>query len=153
MEEGFERVLVILKPDAFQHVNLHGNNHNFRQEDILNRYINRGLVLEKSCTYRAIFKEDKEPRKVRLTQHYAEHEGKPFYPPLIEFMMCGSISVCIFKGPNAVRVARALNGATNPLDAAPGTIRGDYGTVLPRNVVHASDSVESAEREIAIWFG
>jgi nucleoside-diphosphate kinase len=85
--------------------------------------------------------------------NYAEHEGKPFYDGLIEYITSGPVVKMVLSGPEAVMVCRKLMGATNPRDAAPGTIRGDYGLVLDANVVHGSDSPESALREIAIFFG
>lgn len=85
--------------------------------------------------------------------NYAEHEGKPFYDGLVEYITSGPVVKMVLAGPNAVAVARKLMGVTNPADAAPGTIRGDFGLVLDANVIHGSDSPESAEREIAIFFG
>ncbi|MFZ5625719.1 MAG: nucleoside-diphosphate kinase, partial [Bacillota bacterium] len=85
-------------------------------------------------------------------QHYAEHVGKPFFPGLVEYITSGPVVALVLGGKGVVAGVRAMNGATNPANAAPGTIRGDYGIEVGRNVVHASDSVESAEREIAIYF-
>ncbi|MBI5231936.1 MAG: nucleoside-diphosphate kinase [Coriobacteriales bacterium] len=85
--------------------------------------------------------------------NYAEHEGKPFYDGLISYITSGPVVKMVLSGPGAVAVCRKLMGATNPCEAAPGTIRGDYGLVLDANIVHGSDSPESAEREIAIFFG
>jgi nucleoside-diphosphate kinase len=85
--------------------------------------------------------------------NYAEHEGKPFYAGLVEYITSGPVVKMVLAGPDAVPVVRKLMGVTNPKDAAPGTIRGDYGLTLDANVVHGSDSPESAEREIAIFFG
>jgi nucleoside-diphosphate kinase len=85
--------------------------------------------------------------------NYAEHEGKPFYAGLVEYITSGPVCKMVLSGPNAVSVCRKLMGATNPAEAAPGTIRGDFGLVLDANIVHGSDSPESAEREIAIFFG
>jgi nucleoside-diphosphate kinase len=84
--------------------------------------------------------------------NYAEHEGKPFYAGLIEYVTSGPVVKMVLAGPEAVMVVRKLMGATNPRDAAPGTIRGDYGLELDANVVHGSDSPDSAAREIAIFF-
>ena len=84
--------------------------------------------------------------------HYAEHEGKPFYPGLIEFIRSGPAVAMVVAGPAAVSTVRTMMGATNPLDSAPGTIRGDLALELGENIVHGSDSVASAEREIAIYF-
>ena len=85
--------------------------------------------------------------------NYAEHEGKPFYEGLVEYVTSGPVVKMVVSGPEAVAVCRKLMGATNPRDAAPGTIRGDFGLTLDANIVHGSDSPESAEREIGIFFG
>lgn len=85
--------------------------------------------------------------------NYAEHEGKPFYEGLVAYITSGPVVKMVLSGPEAVVVVRKLMGATNPKDAAPGTIRGDFGLTLDANIVHGSDSPESAEREIAIFFG
>lgn len=85
--------------------------------------------------------------------NYAEHAGKPFYEGLVEYITSGPVVKMVISGPEAVAVCRKLMGATNPRDAAPGTIRGDYGLILDANIVHGSDSPDSAEREIAIFFG
>jgi nucleoside-diphosphate kinase len=85
--------------------------------------------------------------------NYAEHEGKPFYDGLVAYITSGPVVKMGLSGPEAVSVVRKLMGVTNPKDAAPGTIRGDFGLTRDANVVHGSDSPESAEREIAIFFG
>jgi len=85
-------------------------------------------------------------------RHYAEHEGKSFYPDLVDFITSGPVFAMVVEGPSAVRVVRTMMGATNPLDAAPGTVRGDFALDVGQNVVHSSDSVESAEREIGLFF-
>lgn len=85
--------------------------------------------------------------------NYAEHEGKPFYNGLVEYITSGPVVKMVLSGPDAVSVVRKLMGVTDPKEAAPGTIRGDYGLTLDANIVHGSDSPESAEREIAIFFG
>ncbi|MGI9256223.1 MAG: nucleoside-diphosphate kinase [Salinispira sp.] len=84
--------------------------------------------------------------------HYAEHKGKPFYAPLVEYMASGPVIAMIISGENAVSYLRKLCGATNPHEAEPGTIRGDYAAITRMNIIHASDSSESAEREINIFF-
>jgi nucleoside-diphosphate kinase len=89
----------------------------------------------------------------QAANNYREHEGKPFYDGLISYITSGPVVKMVLSGPDAVVVCRKLMGATNPRDAAPGTIRGDYGLIMDANVVHGSDSPESAEREIAIFFG
>ena len=83
---------------------------------------------------------------------YAEHVGKPFYKKLLNYIHSGPVVATAWKGPNAVKLARKLIGATNPLDAAPGTIRGDFGLTIDENIVHGSDSTASAERELGIFF-
>ena len=85
--------------------------------------------------------------------NYAEHEGKPFYEGLISYITSGPVVKMVVSGENAVATVRKLMGATNPADAAPGTIRGDFGLVMDENVIHGSDSVASAEREIGVFFG
>ena len=86
-------------------------------------------------------------------RHYAEHEGKPFFDDLVEFITRGPVMLMVVEGPeNTWQVVRTLMGATNPRDAAPGTIRGDLGILLTENLVHGSDSTESAKREIDLFF-
>jgi nucleoside-diphosphate kinase len=85
--------------------------------------------------------------------NYAEHEGKPFYDGLVAYITSGPVVKMVLSGPEAVSVVRKLMGVTNPREAAPGTIRGDFGLTLDANIVHGSDSPESAEREVAIFFG
>ena len=85
--------------------------------------------------------------------NYAEHEGKPFYEGLISYITSGPVVKMVVSGENAVATVRKLMGATNPADAAPGTIRGDFGLIMDANVIHGSDSLASAEREIGVFFG
>ena len=85
--------------------------------------------------------------------NYAEHEGKPFYEGLISYITSGPVVKMVVSGENAVATVRKLMGATNPADAAPGTIRGDFGLTMDENVIHGSDSPASAEREIGVFFG
>jgi nucleoside-diphosphate kinase len=91
-----------------------------------------------------------------LAEHYAEHAGKPFYEPLVEFMLSGPVAAMVVEGERVIEGFRSLAGATDPTVAAPGTIRGDlgrdWGLKVQQNLVHGSDSPESAEREIAIWY-
>jgi len=87
-----------------------------------------------------------------LAKHYEEHIGKSFYSELLDAMQQGPIIAMVLEGSDAVTAARMLNGATDPIKAAPGTIRGDFGLELENNIVHASDSMQSASREIALWF-
>ena len=85
-------------------------------------------------------------------EHYAEHKGKPFFNNLVDFITSGPVVAMVVEGKNAIKVVRNLVGATNPAEAAPGTIRGDFGLDVGRNIVHASDSPSSAEREISLFF-
>jgi nucleoside-diphosphate kinase len=85
-------------------------------------------------------------------KHYAEHEGKPFFAGLVEYITSAPIVAMVVRGSDAIEGCRATIGATNPIKATPGTIRGDYGQTIGRNLVHGSDSAQSAAREIALWF-
>ena len=89
----------------------------------------------------------------KAKENYQEHEGKPFYDGLIAYITSGPVVKMVVSGENAVATMRKLMGATNPAEAAPGTIRGDFGLSMDENVIHGSDSVESAEREIGVFFG
>lgn len=91
------------------------------------------------------------PREI-AEEHYAEHKEKPFFGELVDFITSGPVLAFVLAGDNAIVSVRALNGATNPVDAAPGSIRGDYALTMDANVVHASDSPEAAAREIHLWF-
>ena len=86
-------------------------------------------------------------------QHYAEHSAKPFFGELVAFITSGPTFALVLEGEGAIEVSRTTIGATNPASSAPGTIRGDLALAMPNNLVHGSDSAESAEREIALWFG
>lgn len=130
-----QRTYVMVKPDAVAR-NLVGR--------IISRFEEVGLKLERA--------ELGLVTREQAAANYAEHEGKPFYEGLIAYITSGPVMKMVLSGPNAVSTCRKLMGATNPADAAPGTIRGDFGLVLDANVVHGSDSPESAEREIAIFF-
>ena len=130
-----ERSLVIIKPDAVQR-GLTG--------EILARYERRGLRI-------AAMKLEVVAREV-AARHYAEHEGKPFFSGLVDYITSSPSVVLILEGPDAIGVVRTMNGATRPAEATPGTIRGDFGLTVGRNLVHASDSVESAAREVGIFF-
>jgi nucleoside-diphosphate kinase len=88
----------------------------------------------------------------RAREHYAEHDGKPFFPGLVAYLTCAPIIALVVEGFDAIEGCRSTIGATNPIKAAPGSIRGDFGQTIGRNLVHGSDSPESAKREIAIWF-
>ncbi len=134
-----ERSLVLVKPDGFQR-GLTG--------EVLRRIEAKG--------YRLVALSVLTPSRDQLSAHYAEHEGKPFYEPLVEFMSSGPATAVVVEGHDCVKGFRSLAGATNPTDAAPGTIRGDlgrdWGLKVQQNIVHGSDSHESATREIGIWF-
>ena len=131
-----ERTLILVKPDAMDR-SLAG--------EILARFERRGLTV-RAAKLVAVSQELAE-------QHYAEHAEKPFFGELVSFITSGSTLALVLEGSDAVAVARSTIGATNPADAAPGTIRGDLALSMPNNLVHGSDSPETAEREIALWFG
>lgn len=131
-----DRTFVICKPDAVER-GLVG--------EIISRFERKGL--------RIVAMEQRTLDRDTLARHYEEHQGKPFYEDLVAFMSRGPAVVLVFEGPqDTYKVVRTMMGATNPRDAAPGTIRGDFGIELTENLVHGSDSPESAEREIAIFF-
>ena len=130
-----ERTLVLIKPDAMRR-GLAG--------EILRRFEQRGLELKEA----RLVEVDKE----LAGEHYAEHAGKHFYDELIEFITSGSTLALVLEGEGAIATVRTTMGATNPVDAGPGTIRGDLALSMPDNLVHGSDSPESAAREIALWF-
>jgi nucleoside-diphosphate kinase len=134
-----ERTLVLVKPDGVRR-GLSG--------EVLRRIEAKGYTLA------AV--ELKSATPELLAEHYAEHAGKPFYGPLVEFMLSGPVLAVVAEGQGVVAGFRSLAGATNPTEAAPGTIRGDlardWGLKVQQNLVHGSDSVASAEREIALWF-
>lgn len=130
-----ERTLVLIKPDAVQR-GLIG--------EIVSRLERRGLhpVAVKLMKVTADLAE----------RHYAEHRGKPFFAGLVEFITSSPVVAMVWEGPGAVALVRTMMGATNPAASAPGTIRGDLAVSLAMNVVHGSDSVESAAREVSIFF-
>lgn len=130
-----ERTLVLIKPDAVRR-GLVG--------EIISRFERKGLTLE-AMTMRAM-----DP--ALADQHYAEHVDKPFYPPLKQFMTGGPLIALVLSGDSAIDVVRALNGATDGRTAAAGTIRGDFSMSNRENLVHASDSSDSAKRELSLWF-
>jgi nucleoside-diphosphate kinase len=133
---AIERTLIIIKPDGVQR-GLIG--------EILNRLERRGLKIV-GLEFRTIDSET-------ASKHYGEHEGKPFYNGLIEYITSGPSVLGVLEGPDAVAITRSTIGATNPVNAAPGTIRGDLGVMTGRNLIHGSDSPESAAREVALFFG
>ncbi len=131
-----QRTYIMIKPDAVAR-GLVGR--------ILTRFEEVGLTFER-LEYGVVTRE-------QAAANYVEHEGKPFYEGLVEYITSGPVVKMVLSGPNAVPVCRKLMGATNPADAAPGTIRGDFGLILDANIIHGSDSPESAEREIGVFFG
>lgn len=131
-----DRTLVLLKPDAVER-GLVGQ--------ILSRFETKGLVVV-AMDLRTLDADT-------LARHYEEHVGKGFYADLVEFMSRGPVAALALEGPQDTwEVVRAMMGATNPLKSAPGTIRGDFGTLFTENLVHGSDSLESATRELGIFF-
>ena len=131
-----ERTLILVKPDGTER-RLAG--------EILARFERRGLTLVAAKLVRV--------ERELAEQHYAEHAEKPFFSELVDFITSGTTLALVLEGDDAVRVTRSTIGATNPVDATPGTIRGDLALAMPNNLVHGSDSTETAEREIALWFG
>jgi nucleoside-diphosphate kinase len=131
-----ERTFVMVKPDGVAR-GLVG--------EVIGRFEQKGLALEK--IRQLVIDEDLARR------HYAEHVDKPFFPELLTFITSGPVVAMEWSGDGAVTVARALMGATDPKKAAPGTIRGDFGLIVTQNIVHGSDSPDSAARELALFFG
>lgn len=130
-----ERTLILVKPDGVQR-GLIG--------EIITRFERRGL--------RLVALKLMQMSEALAARHYAEHEGKKFYPSLIEYITSGPVVAMVWEGPNVITVARTMMGATRPNEAAPGTIRGDYAQETGRNIVHGSDGEESAAREIGLFF-
>ncbi len=130
-----ERTFCMLKPGVLQR-RIVG--------DVLTRIERKGLRV---CAIKLM----QIPRAL-CEQHYAEHKGRPFFPSLIEYMVSGPVIAMVIEGHDAISTLRALCGPTNPAEASPGTIRGDYGVVTQKNIIHASDGPESAAREIDLFF-
>jgi nucleoside-diphosphate kinase len=130
-----DRTLILVKPDAFAR-GLTG--------EIIARFERKGL--------RIAALELRTLDEVTATQHYAEHEGKPFFGELVEFIIGGPLVAMVLEGTDAVKAARQVIGATNPLEATTGSIRGDFAIEVGKNMVHGSDSDESAEREAKLFF-
>ncbi|CAM4460023.1 Nucleoside diphosphate kinase [Mycobacterium basiliense] len=131
-----ERTLVLIKPDGVQR-QLVG--------EIISRIERKGLTI--------VALELRNVSEEVASRHYAEHEGKPFFGSLLEFITSGPVVAAVVAGPRAIAAFRQLAGGTDPVDkATPGTIRGDFGLETQFNLVHGSDSAESAQREIALWF-
>ena len=130
-----QQTLILLKPDAVQR-GLAG--------PIISRFEQAGL---KIAALKLVQVSD-----ALAKQHYAVHEGKPFFPGLVRFITSSPVVAMVLEGPNAIEKARGLMGATNPVSAAPGSIRGQYGLDIGRNLVHGSDGPETAAQEIGLWF-
>lgn len=130
-----ERTLVLIKPDGVAK-RVCGN--------IISRFERRGLTIAALKLLRV------SPEQA--ARHYAEHQGKPFYRELIGFITSAPVVAMVLSGENAVTAVRAMMGPTNPLEAAPGTVRGDFGLSVGQNIIHGSDSIASAEREVGIFF-
>jgi nucleoside-diphosphate kinase len=130
-----ERTLVLIKPDAVQRA-LTG--------EILGRFERRGLRVRAAKLVQV--------DRGLAERHYAEHVAKPFFAELVAFITSAPTLALVLEGESAVSVVRTTMGATNPTNAAPGTIRGDLALAMPDNLVHGSDSGESASREVALWF-
>jgi nucleoside-diphosphate kinase len=131
-----ERTLILVKPDAFAR-GLTG--------EIIRRFENKGLKI--------VAMRHMQVTEDLAKQHYAEHDGKPFFGELVEFITSGPIVALVLVGESAIKAARQVIGATNPLEAAPGSIRGDFAIAVGQNMVHGSDSPESGEREAKLFFG
>lgn len=131
-----DRTLILIKPDAFER-SLSG--------EIIARFERKGL--------RIVAMKHMTMSKELAERHYAEHAERPFFGELVEFITSGPLVAIAFEGESAVQAARQLIGATNPLEAAPGSIRGDFAVETGRNMVHGSDSAESAARELELFFG
>lgn len=131
-----EKTYTMIKPDGVRNGHI---------GEIVNRFERVGLTVERM----ELGMVTEELAKA----NYAEHEGKPFYDGLIAYITSGPVVKMVVSGENAVATVRKLMGATNPADAAPGTIRGDFGLTMDENVIHGSDSVAGAEREIGVFFG
>lgn len=131
-----ERTLVLVKPDGVER-GLVG--------EVISRLERRGLRL---CGLKLL-----RVDRALAERHYAEHRGKPFFDSLVDFITSSPVVAMVWEGSRAVSVVRATMGATDPAQAAPGTIRGDYGLTIGRNVVHGSDSIERGREEVALFFG
>ena len=131
-----QKTYTMIKPDGVRNGHI---------GEIVNRFERAGLKIEQMRL------EMVTPEQAKA--NYAEHEGKPFYEGLIGYVTSGPVVKMVVSGEGAVAKVRALMGSTNPAEAAPGTIRGDFGLTMDENVIHGSDSTESAEREIGVFFG
>ena len=132
---ALERTLILVKPDAFAR-GLTG--------EIIKRFENKGLKI--------VALKHMQVTEDLAKQHYAEHDGKPFFGELVEFITSGSLVATVLEGESAIKAARQVIGATNPLEATTGSIRGDFATEVGKNMVHGSDSPESGAREADLFF-
>ncbi|BAU28895.1 nucleoside diphosphate kinase [Aneurinibacillus soli] len=130
-----QRTFIMAKPDAVQR-NLIG--------EIMNRFERKGFHLIGAKLMNV-------PREL-AEEHYAEHNAKPFFGELVDFITSGAVFAMVWEGENVIATARNMMGKTNPAEAAPGTIRGDFGISMGMNIIHGSDAPETAEREISLWF-
>ncbi|KAI3387873.1 hypothetical protein SNEBB_008664 [Seison nebaliae] len=130
-----EQTYIMIKPDGVQR-GLVG--------EIIKRFEQRGYLLRAMKFMQA--------SRELLEEHYGDLKSKPFFPSLVEYMSSGPVVAMVWEGKSVVKMGRAMLGATNPLDSAPGTIRGDFCIDVGRNICHGSDSVESAKKEIGLWF-
>jgi nucleoside-diphosphate kinase len=130
-----ERTLILVKPDGVRR-GLIG--------EVISRIERKGLTISR-LELRTLDRDTAE-------QHYGEHRDKPFFGELVEFITGGPLVAMIVEGPDAVKAMRGLMGATNPVEATPGSIRGDHATIIGENIVHGSDSPENGEREIGLFF-
>ena len=135
MDAKLERTYIMIKPDGVQRGCV---------GEIIARFEKKGFKLLAMKLY--------SPSKQLLEEHYKDLKEKPFFAKLVEYMMMGPVVCMIWQGREVVKTGRKMLGATNPLNSEPGTIRGDYCIESGRNIIHGSDSVESAEREIKLWF-
>ncbi|BDH61389.1 nucleoside diphosphate kinase [Lysinibacillus sp. PLM2] len=133
---AIEKTFIMVKPDGVQ-----------RQVvgDIIDRFERRGFTM-KGAKLMNVSRELAE-------EHYAEHKERPFFGELVDFITSGPVFAMVWEGENVIQLARIMMGATKPEESSPGTIRGDYAVTISENVIHGSDSPESAEREIQLWFG
>ncbi|CAF4069696.1 unnamed protein product, partial [Rotaria magnacalcarata] len=135
MAGASERTFIMIKPDGVQRGVV---------GDIIRRFEQRG--------YKLVALKMLQAPKTLLESHYEEHKGKKFYEPLLEYIGSGPVVATVWEGTNVITVGRKMLGATDPAKSEPGTIRGDFGIVTGRNIVHGSDSESAAKREIGLWF-
>lgn len=135
MSANQERTFIMVKPDGVQRGLI---------AEVMSRFEKRGYALRAAKLL--------TPTRALLDQHYSEHVSKGFYPKMADFMGSGPVMAMVWEGKDVVKTGRKMLGETNPLNSASGTIRGDFGIDLGRNICHGSDSVEAAQREIGLWF-